>query len=326
MVQSSLEKDDPAAGENAPGSEAAVQGAGVFPAGHYYSPIPDMNEVSRDVARIFPDSLPRELPGIAINEGRQLALLRALRPFMAEAPFPEEKTDGIRYYYANEFYSYTDALFLYGMIRRLQPRRIVEVGSGFSSCVMLDTIERFMNHSAECTFVEPFPGRLKAVIRPTDRIHLLEQRVQDVDPRIFSTLESGDILFIDSTHVAKAGSDVNYYLFEIFPRLASGVIIHIHDVFYPFEYPRSWLLKGIYWNENYLLRAFLADNPCYEILLMSNYLGTFHRDALEALHPLCLKNTGGNLWLQKRYYGFSHPKAMLKSLGTVLWRAINPPW
>src|SRR5690606_22964232 len=115
----------------------------------------------------------------------------------------------------------------------------------------------------------------------------------------FDRLEADDILFIDSTHVAKTGSDVNYILFEILPRLKSGVLIHFHDVFYPFEYPRDWVFAGRNWNEDYLLRAFLMYNPAFEIILFSHYLHKHHPDAFAAI-PLCYNNRGGNLWIVKK--------------------------
>jgi len=271
----------------------------MYPVGHYYSPVPDINEVLRDFSRLYPVNQPRELPGIDLNDTGQVDLLRQLQPFMAEAPFGEGRQPGLRYHYDNGFYSYTDALFLYGMMRHLQPRRIVEVGSGFSSCAILDTNERFLQNRTELTFVDPYPAALKKMIHPGDDIHLLAQRIQDVDVAVFTSLDENDILFIDSTHVAKVGSDVNYYLFEVFPRLKPGVIIHVHDVYYPFEYPQFCILRGMYWNENYMLRAFLSHSDAYQIQLFSHYLALFHLAALEALHPLCLKNVGGNLWLKK---------------------------
>jgi predicted O-methyltransferase YrrM len=282
-----------------PVPESTAYGAGIYPVGHYYSPLPNIDDVLRDFPRIYPAAPPRELPGIDLNDAEQLATLARMAPFMADAPFADQKQDGLRYYYRNNFFSYTDALFLYGMMRQAQPRRIIEVGSGFSSCVMLDTNERFLDNRTELTFIEPYPDTLNKAIHPSDRIELRQQRLQDVDVQIFETLDADDILFIDSTHVAKIGSDVNYYLFDVFPRLKPGVLIHIHDVFYPFEYPDFCILKGMFWNECYMLRAFLSYSTAYEIVLFSHYLALFHFAALQALHPLCPRNIGGNLWLRK---------------------------
>src|SRR5205814_62343 len=115
----------------------------------------------------------------------------------------------------------------------------------------------------------------------------------------FEKLNSGDILFVDSTHVVKTGNDVNYILFEIIPRLKSGVLIHFHDIFYPFEYPKDWVFMGRNWNEDYFLKAFLMYNNEFEIILFSDYLHKHHKEIFKEM-PLCYKNSGGNLWIRKK--------------------------
>ena len=151
-----------------------------------------------------------------------------------------------RYFFENPTYSYSDAICLYGMIRHVRPRRIIEVGSGYSSCVMLDTNELFFDNRIECTFIDPYPERLQSLIRKDDhaRIAIVPKRVQDVAPRRFHEQAANDILFIDSTHVAKIGSDVNHIIGNILPVLRPGVYVHFHDIFYPFEYPLEWLDEG----------------------------------------------------------------------------------
>jgi hypothetical protein len=121
-----------------------------------------------------------------------------------------------------------------------------------------------------------------------------------VDASIFKALGQNDILFVDSTHVSKTGSDVNRILFEILPSLNRGVIIHFHDIFYPFEYPKEWVLDwaGFGWNEIYILRAFLTNNPNYTILLFNTFLEHFHKEWFLQHMPLCLRNTGGSLWIK----------------------------
>lgn len=116
----------------------------------------------------------------------------------------------------------------------------------------------------------------------------------------FSNLAANDILFIDSSHVGKIGSDVLYELFEILPRLQEGVIIHFHDVFYPFEYPREWVESFHWaWNETYFLHAFLQYNQTFKILFFNDYLAKLFPNLLEKATPLALKNTGGSLWMRK---------------------------
>jgi len=131
------------------------------------------------------------------------------------------------------------------------------------------------------------------------RIRIVPSRLQDVPLATFEALESNDILFIDSTHVGKTGSDVNHLFFEILPRLASGVHVHVHDIFYPFEYPKEWVYKGRAWNEAYMTRAFLQYNAAFRIALMNTFMQRFHADFFREKMPLCLRNPGGSLWLRR---------------------------
>jgi hypothetical protein len=166
---------------------------------------------------------------------------------------------------------------------------------------MLDTRERFFAQPLELTFIEPFPETLRSLMKEGDArdTRVLEARLQDVPPTEFDRLKAGDILFVDSTHVAKVGSDVNRLIFEILPRLASGVHVHFHDVFYPFEYPRAWVDAGIAWNEQYLLRAFLQYNDAFRVVLMNTFLEYFHEELFRQKMPLCLRNWGGSLWIRR---------------------------
>ncbi len=270
------------------------------PNGHFYSPVPSLAEMHRDEERIF-CPVPRTLPGIELRESEQLALLDRFSANYGDLPFTDNKKDGLRYYFVNPAYGYSDAIFLNLMIRYVRPKRIVEVGSGFSSCMTLDTNEIWFNNSIDCTFIEPYPDLLYSLIKEDDRkrIQVLVSRVQDVDLTLLNALESGDILFIDSTHVSKIGSDVNRIMFEILPLLSSGVFVHFHDIFYPFEYPKAWANEGRAWNEAYLLRAFLQSNSEFEIVLFNTFLEHFHLDFFKKHMPLCLKNTGASIWLRK---------------------------
>lgn len=272
-----------------------------FPAGHYYSTIVSVEDIKQRANTIWKHENTDGIPGIDLNTAGQLRLVAKFADYYNEMPFGKEKHDKIRYYFDNRFYSYTDAIFLYSVIRHYQPRQIMEVGSGFSSAVMLDTNEFFFENRIKLTFIEPYIDRLSTLLKEQDRTSttIVENDVQQVPLTFFDRLEADDILFIDSTHVAKTGSDVNYILFEILPRLKSGVLIHFHDVFYPFEYPRDWVFAGRNWNEDYLLRAFLMYNPAFEIILFSHYLHKHHPDAFAAI-PLCYNNRGGNLWIVKK--------------------------
>ena len=210
------------------------------PPGHFYSPIPSLDQVRSEENRLFGPP-PRTLPGIDLREEQQVALLRALHPYYQDLPFPDKKTKGLRYFYENPNYSYGDAIILYSMIRHIRPKRIIEIGSGYSSCAILDTNELFFNNSIDCTFIEPYPDLLYSLTDPGDRSRnrVIARRVQDVELELFGELNEGDILFIDSTHVAKIGSDVNHIFSQVLPRLPCGVYVHFHDVFHPFEYPKD---------------------------------------------------------------------------------------
>jgi hypothetical protein len=187
------------------------------------------------------------------------------------------------------------------MTRYLLPRRIIEIGSGFSSCVILDTNELFFGSSIKTTFIDPYPRRLMSLIKENDRsrIEIIPHRLQDVRLSIFEELQANDILFIDSTHVSKIDSDVNRIFFEILPLLSSGVYIHFHDIFFPFEYPKEWIYEGRAWNEAYVLRAFLQYNTQFRVVLMNTFMEYFHETFFREKMPLCLKNPGGSIWIRK---------------------------
>ena len=280
--------------------EEARRAPQFVPPGHFYSPIPLLEDLQANHERIF-RAPGRTLPGIALNEARQLELLASFIPYYQELDFPETKMPGRRYYYRNDYYSYSDAICLYWMLRHLRPARVVEIGSGHSSCVTLDTSDRFFGGAIQCTFIEPDPERLLSLLEPGDpaRIEIVPARLQDVPLGRFQALQAGDVLFIDSTHVSKVGSDVNHIFAEVLPSLAPGVHVHFHDVFYPFEYPRDWIYAGRAWTEAYLLRAFLSFNPEFEIVLFNTFLERFHRETFAIHFPLCLRNTGGSIWLRR---------------------------
>jgi Methyltransferase domain len=270
-----------------------------WPPGHFYSPIPDLAQVrerEQEIFRVRPD-----LPGIDLRLAEQSFLAQELERFYPEQPFEDHKTPRNRYFFLNPNFSYGAALTLYGMLRYLRPRRVIEIGSGYSSCATLDTNELFLGSSLECVFIEPEPALLRSLLRKDDieRVTIVPERLQSVDKVIFRSLHANDILFVDSTHVSKVDSDVNHILFEILPALESGVYIHIHDIMYGFEYPKEWIYEGRYWNEAYSVRAFLQFNGAFEIVFFNSYLGQFRSEVFASM-PLFLRNPGTSLWLRKR--------------------------
>ena len=266
------------------------------PLGHYYSPIVDPAQLrSRPLTRHV---LPEAIHGIEVSLDRMRRWWRRNLATLETTSFPDLEDSSRRYYARNAIYPYGDAAVLRAMIISQRPRRIIEIGSGFSSACMLDTIDE-AGLKTELTFIEPETKRLFERMRPGDleRVRVLETEVQDVSLDEFAALRSGDILFIDSSHVLKTGSDVHYELFEILPILKRNIMIHFHDVAYPFEYPDEWIFKkGYSWNEAYAVRAFLMYNRAFRVEFMTSAFAMFAPDSVE---PTIREFSGGSLWVKK---------------------------
>jgi hypothetical protein len=291
-----------------------------FPAGHFHSPIVNVAEVRERFWQRAYSPIPASLPGISISLNSHVEMWQRMLPHLREIPFAAGKKDGFRYYFENPSYSYGDASVLYSILRIFRPRRLIEIGSGFSSACTTDTVEHYLDRRVAVTFIEPYSGLLRQILDDgtLGRSILHESPVQDIALPVFEQLESGDILFIDSTHVMKTGSDVCYELFDILPNLTSGVLIHFHDVFWPFEYPATWALEeNRSWNELYGLRAFLTYNQRFEIIFFNDYFARFGRDLIESTYPTFLKNTGGSLWLRKLSQEYLGPDMRARRLNPL---------
>jgi predicted O-methyltransferase YrrM len=253
------------------------------PPGHYYSPLTNAGDAARALS--WGDSR-----GVDLRVAEQLALARELVPMMSE------QVDGPRYDRRNNMFGPADAAIYHALLRRMRQRRIIEIGGGYSTAVALDTADAYLA-DLEIRCVEPYPERLLRLLATGDetRVTIHSVAVQDLPLANYAWLESGDVLFIDSTHVVKAGSDVVWLLLHVLPRLAPGVLVHIHDIFWPFEYPASWLDQGRDWTENYLLHAFLIGNVAWEIVLLSAWLWQEHSQLLPAD---LVDETPGSLWLR----------------------------
>ena len=271
----------------------------VFPPGHFYSP-----QTSRaEVAEVFASgSFGPPFLGVDLNAAGQVALLRELANFYAEQPFPEQPTAGRRYFLDNPSYGYFDGIALYLMLRHTGARRVIEVGSGFSSAAMLDLNEFVFGGRLQLTFIDPDMSRLRKLLKPEDqaRVTLIEQKVQAVPTSVFAELAAGDVLFIDSSHVSKLGSDVNRLFFDVLPVLKPGVFVHIHDVTGNLDYPRDWFEQGRSWNEQYLLRAFLMYNREWSVELFTGWIYNEQRAFFTERMPLCARGGGGQIWLRKK--------------------------
>jgi hypothetical protein len=268
------------------------------PPGHFYSAIPSGQDRTRALAAW--SGKPCDLPGIDLQLDRQFALLDSLAGLMDASWIPVEPESHRRYHFANPFFGWGDALALQGILRHVRPRQVVEVGCGYSSALMLDVNEIHLASSVSFTFVDPYPDTLLSVMRPGDPSWAIRREVlQEVDIGVFRKLGRGDILFVDSTHVLKAGSDVCHLLFRVLPELAPGVLVHIHDIPWPFEYSTSWHREGRAWNEAYAVRAFLQFNAAFRIFLFPNLLCEVNRPWFERNCPAFLRNAGGSLWLER---------------------------
>lgn len=266
------------------------------PPGHPYSPIP----APRDLTAALWAASPPELPGLDLGVAHQLEVLRALEALQSDQAYRgPAPAGGWRYRGDNDMFGPGSASTLHLMLRHLRPRRVVEVGSGFSSAVMLDTDEHWLGSATEFTFIDPDPRRLELLLKPGDRsrARVLPERVQDVASERFNALEAGDLLFVDSSHVLKTGGDVGDLLFRVLPALRPGVVVHFHDVLYPFEYPRPWVQEGRAWNEAYALRAFLLFNREFAIVFWASYLYQHHREALSRVESIC--GNGSSLWIER---------------------------
>jgi hypothetical protein len=251
---------------------------------HYYWPVPDFRELE---SRIWPAE--EEPVGLDLAFGRQLDFLQTVVPqYQTEWESESAPFFSVGYNYSNGFFETIDAEIAYCLVRHYKPRRIVEVGGGYSSRVMaaaLDLNLKLDGVRGELVTIDPYPDRFpkKAL---SDRVHLIAKTVQSVDLEVFLSLQSGDFLFLDSSHVVGIGSDVVREYLEIVPRLAGGVLIHAHDIFIPADYPREAVLHNLaFWSEQYLLQALLMFNPQFEVLWGSSCMQSRATTALENAFP-----------------------------------------
>ncbi len=284
------------------GTVGGAGSVGLFaPPGHFYSPVVDPSRLAGRAAELFREERP--LPGIDLNEAAQCALAEQMREPYRRLRFSAEKSADARYFHRNGNFGCADAVTLACLLQILRPRAMIEVGCGYSSALTLDIMERCLDWQTSLTFIEPFPDLLNSLISMSDRnrVEIIASPVQTVPLTVFDRLAEGDILFIDSTHIVKTGSDVLYHFHEVLPRLRPGVIIHIHDIFYPFEYPREWVMEmNLSWNELYYVRAFLTNNPEYEIVFFNDFMGKRHVELMRDVAPLFLEMGGSSLWLRKK--------------------------
>ena len=241
---------------------------------HYYEPLPDFRTIT-------PEQIQRrrEFPAIDFRWEEQLRLLHELEAYAGELSERELQ---------NDYFRGLDAIVYYSLIRHLKPRRIIEIGGGYSTRIAGKALAA--NQSGRLTCIEPFPERLNGA---SLGVELITKRVEEIDVSFFSSLKANDILFIDSSHTVKFGSDVCYEFLEILPSLKRGVWVHVHDIFFPHDYPAEWLLKRrLALNEQYLLEGFLAFNREFEVALSNYWLALDHAPAVQRLWSSA--NSGGS--------------------------------
>ncbi len=273
----------------------------VFPPGHYHSPVVDPAAVSDYVARERL-SQPEDIAGISLDTASMRRMWLKNLDLVKQTPFTDEKSSANRYYYKGGPFPWGDAVILRMMMGHFRPKTVIEVGSGFSSACMLDASDHFAVPDFKLTCIEPFPARLKSLLRAEDmsRVTIVEKMVQTVPADLVETLDAGDFLFIDSTHVMKTGSDVHHEIFNMLPRVKPGVIVHFHDIIYPFDYPDKWIFDLNYsWNEAYSLRAFLMYNTRFRVVFWNSLYARSFKPEIEAEFPVFLKNPGGSIWLER---------------------------
>jgi predicted O-methyltransferase YrrM len=272
-----------------------------FPRGHFHSPLPDILEGQQLAATASQRPAVDGVAGIDLRVDAQRELLSKIADLYSDFDWSERSMPGRRFNLAQSWYKEGDSICLYSMLRLFRPRRVVEIGSGFSSALILDTDDRFLGRQTELTFIEPNPDRLDSLLFPEDasRVRVIRQRVQMVPAEVFSEMQSGDFLFIDSSHVSKIGSDVNYLILDVLPRVSVGTYVHFHDIFWPFEYPAGWIERGIAWNESYLLRAFLIANGSFEVVFWVPFAARMWPELIRNRMPKYLINTGASLWIRR---------------------------
>ncbi|HVU58953.1 MAG TPA: class I SAM-dependent methyltransferase [Puia sp.] len=245
-----------------------------FRPGHYYSPVADVDDLVERQDEIWAE---KSLPGIDLNEETQKEFLTYLLNNESSFGIPWNKEPSKIYYGNSPSYQYVDGVVLHAMVAKHRPKNIIEVGSGASSGCMIDASE-LHGLKTRFTFIEPEPQYcLDKVLKKEDYkskgVTLIRERVQKVSPEEFKILGENDILFIDSSHVSKPGSDVNFLLTQVLPILNKGVIIHFHDIYYPFEYTKEYLLElKLLWSEVYSLHNFLLFNNSFKIIFFSDYM------------------------------------------------------
>ena len=263
----------------------------------YYSPIPELAQLPADVW-VRRDAL----AGVDFDLDAQMQFVEAsLAPQLRDHQWASDVAPGHVYDPQNDSYSRTDANVLYAMVRHLRPKRIVELGSGQTTRVLAQACRENKADGADPRLraFDPFPTAVDESLPGLDELARI--KAQDVPDAVFAELEAGDVLFVDTTHTVKIAGDVNHIVLHVLPQLAPGVVVHIHDIFLPYEYPRYFFADyGLYWAEQYLLQAFLAFNSEFDVLCGVYALSRDRAERMVAAGALAPGEPGGSFWIRRR--------------------------
>jgi hypothetical protein len=279
---------------------AQRMGAHVMPV-HFYSPVPNTRALDESCWKERFDGV----PGWDLNPQGQLELLATLGSFAGELEELRNAAPGGDPYafdWSNQARAFnaTDASLYYSVIRHFAPNQVLEIGSGHSTRIAAKACLRRRPEAPALSCIEPYPLPWLADTPGLSRLYA--SPVQSIDVRRFKELGRNDVLFIDCSHVCKIGSDVNYLFFHVLPELEPGVIVHVHDIFLPWNYPKEWVLRNhCFWNEQYLLLAWLQGNRDLEVMLASHFLGQEYPEQLVAAFPFLSPTPGGSsFWMRRR--------------------------
>lgn len=251
---------------------------------HYYEPLPDFRSITVEQVK-----RKRAFPAIDFRWEAQLSLLNEL------AAHRDELTK-LEFDFNNDYFSGFDAAIYYSLIRRLKPKQIIEIGGGYSTRIAAKALRA--NQTGSLTCIEPYPE--ERLSHADLKVEVITKRVEQIDIDFFSCLEPNDILFIDSSHTVKFGSDVCYEFLEILPRLAPGVWVHVHDIFFPYDYPAEWLInRRMALNEQYLLEAFLAFNKNFSVELANYWNCLEHLDDAGRLWANAASDRASSFWMKR---------------------------
>jgi len=282
-----------------------------FSPGHFYSVIPSITKDYSNNEPIFSNLDFNETSHTTILNDLPTYLTRFDTEFGVEnnsnlSTIVNQRHTELKYSLMNGAFEWMDARLLHYFLQKNHPKKLIEIGSG-NSTLMAHNTNMMFNLNIEIICIEPYPSDYLKVLHDKGHIQLIQSKLEDIDLTMFTLLEENDILFIDSSHVLKLNSDVLFYFTKIFPLVKKGVLVHIHDIFFPNDYPLEWLKEGRFWNEQYFLYVFLQYNTKYKIEFCNSYALFKYHNQLKELQKDCYEMRyqfsmtvfgGGSIWIR----------------------------